>query len=594
LKNPSLKAPLNSWIIGPFTDLSVFIATPLAIIPAFHFLSAFLSLAVFKLGILSISATGHHLPGFIRAYTDKKIFNQFKARLIVIPAMFILLTLTAAYLKLSLIFFILIVWSTWHGSMQILGFLRIYDVKSKVLSSVVARLDYWMCLTWFVQIVLWSAPKKMSVLSAFYLAGGPLISTAGARACEWAWSILTAAVTLAYLARLAWDLVRNRHLNIPKLLCMVSSFGFWGYCMISINNLLIGLILWEIFHDLQYNVFVWNYNRNRVRRDLSGSRTERFLFQADGRKILLYSLCIAAYGCIGLLSQDVLNVYQNQKTYQTLLFQIGNVFAASALIHFYLDGFIWKVRDAKVQRDLGVEIAEPNGKLGKRPRARHAVLMSAFVIACLGLGASEYLHWTSSQQSRQSDSLVELVPKSGYANFMKATRLKSEEKNDSAIYYYERAIQSDTNYNFSHIFLADLKAKTGDLAGSIAHYKIAESQEPEDALVRENLAELYMKTEAFDLAQAEYRFLAAMDSSNADYAYRLAFVLLQSKKGREAKPYLEKSLRLDPNQPKALNYLGMVEQATGNREKARELYRQSLALDSTYAHARQNLNGLGL
>jgi Flp pilus assembly protein TadD len=33
----------------------------------------------------------------------------------------------------------------------------------------------------------------------------------------------------------------------------------------------------------------------------------------------------------------------------------------------------------------------------------------------------------------------------------------------------------------------------------------------------------------------------------------------------------------------------MVEQALGNRDSARVLYRKSLALDSTYGHARENL-----
>lgn len=550
-----MKSLRNSWLINPAMDFSFFIAAPFLIVPAFQFLQGFFSLTVFKLGILSISATGHHLPGFIRAYTDGKVFQQFKARLIMVPSLLILFTLAAATLKLSLIFYVLIVWSTWHGSMQIHGFLRIYDVKAKFFSPATARLDYWMCLTWFVQVVLWSTTKKTSVLSTFYLSGGPLIPLEWARTFERAWLALTFVVTVAYFAQLALNWFRRDYLNLPKLLCMVFSFGFWAYCLIGIDHLIVGLILWEIFHDFQYNVFVWNYNRNRVQRGLSQSKIEQILFQLNWGKLALYTLCIVAYGSIGLLTQDILNTYENQKTYGNLLYQIGNVFTASALIHFYTDGFIWKVRDAKVQADLGLQTPSTYGTASG---FRHWSLVLLFFAAATCLGASEYFHWTSPVERRQVDNLVELVPKSGYANFMKASRLQSENQTDSAIFYFERAIRYDSNYGFSREFLADL----------------------------------YLRTEQYEKAETEYRRLSGQFPENAEYSYQLAWSLLQMKKGLEAKPFLERTLELDPIQPRAWNYLGMVEQALGNPDKAREFYLKSLELDSTYAHARENLSAL--
>lgn len=585
--NPPVNAAARQrWIIGPVTDVSVFIATPLAIVPAFHLLMNVFSLGLLKLGVMAVSATGHHLPGLIRAYTDRAIFRQFRLRLILVPSLIILLTLVSAYFKLTVALCALIFWSIWHGSMQIFGFLRIYDLKAGFASALTARLDFWMCLAWFIQVVLWSPARKMSFLSSFYMAGGPLVSVSWARVFEMAWLAFTLAVTAAFSANLLHAWFRRKYLNLPKLLTLASSIGFWAYCMILSPNLIIGLILWEIFHDLQYNVFVWNYNRNRVARNLSQSAIERFLFQADWKRIAFYAACIAAYGSIGLLSRDLVNLYENGPTYTNLLFQIGNVFAASGLIHFYLDGFIWKVRDGKVQQDLGINAS---GGFRNRPRAVHGALVTAFLAVCAVLGISEYHHLNVSDRQSQIDNLADLVPKSGYANFMKASHLKSAGRADSAIVYYERAMRHDTTYRFGHAFIADLKYQAGDLVGALAHYEKAIELDPESDLIRGNLAGLYLQTGALARAEEQYRVLLARDARNPENQFQMAWTLLRMKKGLQAKPYLEETLRLDPAQPRALNYLGMVEQALGNRERAMELFRKSLELDSTYVQARENL-----
>lgn len=590
---PSAGVPIrNAWLLGRNADLFLFIAIPLAAFPSFQLLSALIPFTVLKLAVLSVSATGHHLPGFIRAYTDRSIFDRFKWRLIVVPLLFIALAAVSGYLKLSLIFFLLIVWSVWHGSMQIHGFLRIYDLKAGFVSRAAARLDLWMCLAWFVQVVLWAPPKKMSVLSSFYQSGGPMIPASWAAWFEAAWLALTLGLTAAY-AVLTWvNFSRHGYFNPAKLACMIASFGFWAFCMIRIENLLIGLLLWEVFHDAQYNVFVWQYNRSRVDRGLSGSALERFLFRRDWGRLALYAACIVAYGALGLLTQDVLNAYQGGEGYAGLFSQFGNVFAASALIHFYLDGFIWGVRDAKVRADLGA--ANPSdgagtAGFGRHNELRHWVLIGLLFAACGLLGASERLAWTRAQERAQVDNLADVVPGSAYANFVKATFLKAEGKPDSARHFFERAIAFDTTYRFSRSVIGDLEYGEGRLKEAAGHYRLAMEHDPDEAAVREKLAMALLQLGDFGEAKGLYLDLAERDPGNAGYAYQIAWCLLQTKKGLEAKPWLERTLALDPRQPKAANYLGMVEQAQGNLERACGLYRAALELDSAYAHARDNL-----
>jgi hypothetical protein len=551
----------NPWIINPKVDISVFIATPLFIIPLSFWLPLFIPWGVIKIIVLAISASGHHLPGFIRAYTDPNVFHRFRYRLIIVPAIFVVLSVTAAWLKLTFIYFVLIFWGTWHGSMQILGFLRIYDLKAGFKSDWTARIDYWLCLTWFVQVILWSVAKKASLISYFYLSGGPILATQGAKAFEEVWLALTILTSLAWLFMIVYNATKHRYFNLPKTLCTLSSIGFWAYCLISVHNLLIGVILWEIFHDLQYNVFVWSYNHNRVEQNLSRSALERFLFRWDAKRIALYSLCIIAYGCLSLFSQDFISIYENKRFFSSFLVQIGSVFGASALCHFYMDGFIWKLRDGKVQRDLGIQ---SGGEYKNRSELRHWILMGTFCIGCIALATSEYKQRKLGEVYK-GDNLAELVPRSGYANFTKASQLQARGDLDSAVIFYEQAIQNDTNYSFTHALIGELKLQQGEYIGAISHLEIARVIDTDNGAITEKLTQAY---------------------------FQQAFAFLQAKNGNKAKPYLIKSLELNPNNPPGWNYLAMIEHASGNRSVAREYYLKALKLDSNYSMAKDNLSRL--
>ena len=81
----------------------------------------------FGAAILAIGATGHHLPGFIRAYTDPVLFRQFRTRFILAPLFLLSVYVLFFALHLQSLKLILILWGTWHGAMQVNGFLRIYE-----------------------------------------------------------------------------------------------------------------------------------------------------------------------------------------------------------------------------------------------------------------------------------------------------------------------------------------------------------------------------------------------------------------------------------------------------------------------------------
>ena len=121
---------------------------------------------------------------------------------------------------------------------------------------------------------------------------------------------------------------------------MATSIAFWWYSNVVVSNMLVGIALFEIFHDVQYLTIVWIFNLNRVDRNPSVGRFTRFLFRRSWGLAGLYVGLVAAYGSLNLVPPGLSS--------QTLSRSLTGLLTASALLHFYYDGFIWKVREPSV------------------------------------------------------------------------------------------------------------------------------------------------------------------------------------------------------------------------------------------------------
>src|SRR3954468_11196757 len=140
--------PRRLWILGPKRDLLLFILTPAAILPALAFTQR-LAPEVLATYVLGFGGFGHHLPGFIRAYSDPGLFRRFRFRFTLVPAALIATGALFAFLNLNALVFATVAWGIWHGAMQVNGFLRIYDSKAGSFDRATAELDRLMCLLWF-------------------------------------------------------------------------------------------------------------------------------------------------------------------------------------------------------------------------------------------------------------------------------------------------------------------------------------------------------------------------------------------------------------------------------------------------------------
>src|SRR6266436_644230 len=345
------------WILDSWRDLILYVGTPLLLLPAFALAQARWSPQDIYLFVAAFGAMGHHLPGMIRAYGDRALFERFRWRFIFAP-LFLLLTCVAFYWwDLKGIILVVFFWGVWHGMMQTYGFCRIYDAKTGSFAALNRRLDFWLCATWFAAPVVLSPQRMTDTLDVFYSSGGPFIQPWILQALQRGLLFLAIAVSILFIANFAWMFTRAKRPNPVKLALLITSITFWWYCNNGVTNLLVGIALFEVFHDVQYLSLVWIYNRNRVEKDKSIGGFMRFVFRRSGSLIGLYIGLVFAYGSLAYFKERV--------DVDTIKRMLTGVVAASGLLHFYYDGFIWKVRERSTRESLGL----PGGSVTTEPTA---------------------------------------------------------------------------------------------------------------------------------------------------------------------------------------------------------------------------------
>ena len=194
----------NLWILDSWRDLVLYVCTPLLLVPIFIGAQGFWSAGDIYLFVAAFGAMGHHLPGMIRAYGDRALFQRFRWRFICAPIFLVVVCAAFSVWDLKGIVLVAFIWGVWHGMMQTYGFCRIYDAKVGSFAEVTRRLDFAVCGIWFATAVLLSPQRMTDTLETYYSAGGPFIPPAVLRAGQQGLLALALLISALFLANLIW------------------------------------------------------------------------------------------------------------------------------------------------------------------------------------------------------------------------------------------------------------------------------------------------------------------------------------------------------------------------------------------------------
>lgn len=338
----------SPWILGSVQDLGLLILTPILLLIAAFGLRQFVESRTLQYGVIAFGSLGHNLPGMLRAYGDRALFHRFRVRFVLAPLAFAGASIAFALQGSSGLALIAYGWAIWHALMQAYGFARIYDARLGITSPYAARLDLALTLVWFLGGVVFSDARLFRIQSLVVELGGSPISHDGLLLVRNLVLVVLALVTAAYLWQQVASWRAGRPISWQKNLLHVSSIAFWWYVQVSVADVLLGLVLFEVFHDVQYLTIVWVFNRKRVESGQEVGAFTRFLFRRSWSTIGLYLGLVFAYG--GILPAT--SGLQSSPVWQLILLVFVQT---SALLHYYYDGFLWKIRESSTQRALGIE-----------------------------------------------------------------------------------------------------------------------------------------------------------------------------------------------------------------------------------------------
>src|SRR5438270_4480144 len=485
---PTTVPKRNVWILDSWRDLILYVGTPLLIIPLFTLAQARWSAQEIYLFVAAFGAMGHHLPGMIRAYGDRALFERFRWRFILAP-IFLLAVCVGFYfwdIKTNPVVMIVFLWGVWHGMMQTYGFGRIYDAKTGSFAAPTRRLDFAMCGIWFAAGVILSPARMTDTLDGFYGCGLPFISPGGVHALQQTLFFAAMTVSILWLANYVRMWVAGTRQNPVKLALFVTSIAFWWYCNNGVANILAGIALFEVFHDVQYLSLVWIYNRNRVEKDSSIGGFMRFIFRRSGSLIGLYVGLVFAYGSVSYF-----NAHLGMETVKRVL---TGVVTASTLLHFYYDGFIWKVRERSTRQSLGLAGGTADVSLGGilPSWAWHGFKWVAVFVVPLSALWFWQTHLMVPELQRRA-WLVADVPSGAKQHFDYGVALQKEGRWEDAEEQYKSALHFNPADPKSHMDLAVVLTAQAKFDAAVPHMEEALHLQPNYGGVHFNYASLLQR-----------------------------------------------------------------------------------------------------
>ncbi|MEE9603396.1 MAG: tetratricopeptide repeat protein, partial [Thermoguttaceae bacterium] len=619
------------WIISAWWDLAYVVVTPVAIVPVVLILARhWLTAEQVSLAVISFASLGHHLPGFMRAYGDRELFHRFRWRFLLSPLLVFALALlftpppplaSALHLPwkhLHGLELILLFWGTWHGLMQIYGFMRIYDVRLGVNDRRSGQLDHALCLIVFVAGVVFSDARVFSIAKGMWQSGLPLFGPEWLYWTRVAVGVAAVGILSAYAMNLRARWRKGQPVSLLKLLLVGTTGWFYWFTGRLSTNVLIGLAMFEIYHAVQYYAIVWIYNRRLLRRAGDRFGLLGFLFRDRWSMLGFYLAAIAAYGSIRFFadsSNGLLFLVGSAESHQWLM----ALFVSSSLLHFYFDGFIWKVSERKTQENLVDEVVQSSPLVHYVPGLLHAGKWALLLLIAGGLLYSEWLdrdQWNTIESKRVL-ALAALTPKLPECQVLLCQEAMSRNDPSSAIQHAERALalrprshsiraelavalmqagrldeaQAQLEQAIAigskrwryHCELGLLLARQGDVQQAEQEYRRAVELRPELEKPQHHLAEFYLRQGRTADAQRQLDAIVKLFPGSRTAEINQVFVLSQQGQHDDATRLATSLVADNPEDWRVQLALGAALNSSGASERALEPLLNAIAMQSRSA-----------
>jgi hypothetical protein len=366
-----IERPRQNWVLSPVQDALFIIVAPFIVLGlallAFHFYGVAEATALIVVSHI-VMTVAHHLPTFIRIYGDTELFKRFKWSFVLGPVVPLTISIAVlAYIHAHdypveyflYLYIVLVLWDPWHFLRQHYGFMRIYDRHNAAPKVIAARMDLWLSVAWFGYIMLASGTWLPELLHDLYASANmPVALSTSAKAIRAATNVMQGvafAMTGVYVGYLWWCRKRGYFISAAKVALLAITFAAmylaytpnaWMQTLAPGWTFKAGFAVIGIVHMTQYLAIVWRYNRTLAKQ---GERARGGWFRRWHAKggIALAVLYVA----VCLFYGEIVTTRRESEWWMSILLTVG---FTSTLMHYYFDGFIWKLRHKENREGLAM------------------------------------------------------------------------------------------------------------------------------------------------------------------------------------------------------------------------------------------------
>lgn len=294
----------------------------------------------------------HFLITGLRVYGSPAEFARWRERFVLSPILLVLFAFAlAVYAPLTLVLLVTL-WDHQHSLMQQYGFARIYDFKAKTGGPLAGKFDLYFNWVFFFNMVLVSPLFSTIWVRMLHEWRLPISASGVELVHQISWTVAIA-YGLAYLGYMVWCLRRGYPLNPLKYLFLLSSYFLWYFTSFTSEYLMVYAVAHRLMHGIQYIAMIYCFNRNRVARTGGDSSLLTYLAKPGHFKIFLLLCAVSVLIWLALTEGAIRDLGFGLVGYSENfdLFSYSLV-SSVALIHYWFDAFIWKVRRPEVQQGL--------------------------------------------------------------------------------------------------------------------------------------------------------------------------------------------------------------------------------------------------
>ena len=287
----------------------------------------------------------HHVVAtYTRLFFDKASFREHRPLVVALfPAVAAVTALIAWQVGIWAIVSIYFYWQWWHYTRQSWGVSRVYRAKEKG----AAFDDGWLDQAIFYAVptlgILHRSNQAQPNFIGFEVAYIPVAD---------AIVFVAAAAALGLVGVWIWRRIlaaRKGRLPILHTTYMVIHFAIFWIGYVAIQDISLGWLVVNMWHNAQYIFFVWMFNNRRFNQGIDPQAKFLSYISQNGRLWMYLAACLVLTGILywGIIrSIDWLFFAGLSAT--LVLFQILNFH------HYVVDSLIWKVRKAPMQKTLGL------------------------------------------------------------------------------------------------------------------------------------------------------------------------------------------------------------------------------------------------